>query len=368
MGPVTVVEQDEGDGRFRTLDPFQDLEAIVELIDLAFGDKLDPVAKATLARMRQFARGGVLVQWLWAIRGMAAVSPGLVWVEGGRVVGNVSLRRARRRGGYLIGNVVVHPDWRRRGIATAMMEAALRVISEAGGRWVGLEVRADNVGAQKLYAGLGFLEVGRTLHLLRPEGVSYERRPLPDGMRRATSKDGDDLVGLVRAVISEEQRPLLEVQESEYRPHWVRWLRFLLCGETEQWWVARGTGGIAGAVRAVRERGAFPNRLEILVRPGAEDVGRPLVQRGVASLRGSPGKPIAVALPTGLDLVVTALEDEGFDRTHTLVQMKRGLIRPIRVKSREAGGLDEVGTGQGSGAMGEVGMGGWSKAGPPWTD
>ena len=365
MRTVTVAKQMEGDGRLRPLDPFQDLEAVVELIDLAFGDRLDPVARATLARMRRFARGGVLVQWLWALRGMVAVSPGLVWVEGGRIVGNLSLRRARRPGGYLIGNVVVHPDWRRRGIATALMEAALQLISEAGGRWVGLEVRADNAEARRLYTGLGFSEVGRTLHLLRPEGLSYQR-PGPDGVRRATSRDGHDLADLVRALIPEQQRPLLEIREADYRPHWARRLRFWLRRGGEQWWVSPGQGGIVGAVRAVRERGAFPNRLEVLVRPGDEDLGRPLVRRGLASLRGSPEKPIAAVLPQKLDPVAPVLQDQGFGTTHTLVQMKRRLSRRIPIRSREPTGPDEAGTGRGAvvPGVGRSGMSDRSKVRP----
>ncbi len=369
---MPVDEREESDGRLRPLDPFQDLDPVVELIDLAFGDKLDPVARATLARMRRFAQGGVLIQWLWALWGMVAISPGLVWVEGGRIVGNVSIRRARHRGGYLIGNVVVHPDWRRRGIATALMEAALRVISDAGGRWVGLEVRADNAGARRLYTELEFSQVGSTLHQLRPEGLPYGRPPGQDHTRRATSRDSHGLVDLVRAVIPEDQRPLLEIHEADYRPRWARRLRFWLRCEGEQWWVSEGREGLAGAVRVVRGRPAFPNRLEVLVRPGDEGLARTLVRRGVASLTGSPEKPIATALPAGLDRVATALQEQGFHRTHTLVQMKRTLSRRIPVRSREPRGPDEGETQQGSGVAGGLascacgrGPRGWINGRPP---
>jgi len=327
MRHVIPVNTGWGEGSIRPLDPFRDLGSVVELIELAFGDRLDPVAKATLTRMRRFAEGGLLLQWVWALRGKMAVAPGLVWIEGGRVVGNVSLRHARGRGGYLIGNVVVHPDWRGRGIATALMKAAIRGISRRRGRWIGLEVRADNDVARRIYEGLRFREVGSTLHLLRPAGLSWRRGPFPGSMRRARARDGDALVGLVNALIPEEQRLLLEVQASEYRPGWTRSLRRWLQGEREGWWVVEAKGRIRGAVRAVRMRGTFPNQLEVLTRPGERDLEPALVSRGVASLRGSSQKAIAVSLPAATDPLVGALVDAGFQELHVLVQMMRNISR-----------------------------------------
>ncbi|HVT93461.1 MAG TPA: GNAT family N-acetyltransferase [Bryobacteraceae bacterium] len=65
-------------------------------------------------------------------------------------------------------NLAVHPDFRRRGIATSLIEAELR-------RWPGdhfLEVRESNTPARNLYRGLGFREAG-----VRPG--YYESPPEP---------------------------------------------------------------------------------------------------------------------------------------------------------------------------------------------
>lgn len=336
---------DQRRGSIRPLDPFRDLEAVVELIDLAFGDRLDPVARATLARMRRFAHGGLFLQWLLALRGKVAVAPGLVWVEEGRIVGNVSLRHARGRGGYLIGNVVVHPDRRGQGIGTALMRAAIRGISERGGLWVGLEVRADNEVACHIYEGLRFREVGTTLHMVRPVGVPWRRTVAPEAVRRAKGDDGDALVDLVRAVIPEEQRPLLEVEEREYRPGRGRTLQYWLRGKREHWWVFEARAGIVGAVRAVRMKKSFPNRLEILIAPEAAGGEGALVKQGLASLLGSPNKPVAVSLPAATPALIAALEDEGFRETHELVQMKRTLSHRIRVRQEDPSGVRVGGQG-----------------------
>lgn len=57
-----------------------------------------------------------------------------------------------------IANIAVHPEYRRRGIARAMMEDSLS--RTEGFRWVGLEVRDGNEAALGLYEALGFRRLG----------------------------------------------------------------------------------------------------------------------------------------------------------------------------------------------------------------
>jgi ribosomal-protein-alanine N-acetyltransferase len=59
-----------------------------------------------------------------------------------------------------INNVAVAPRFRRRGIAGALLEAALERGQARGARCAYLEVRASNVGAQALYRRYGFKPAG----------------------------------------------------------------------------------------------------------------------------------------------------------------------------------------------------------------
>lgn len=88
-----------------------------------------------------------------------------------------SISLAAKLGGELVGyvictpqsdewhvmNVTVAPEYRRRGIAYALLDELHRVIAGATGGQprVTLEVRPSNVAAQRLYASLGYLVAGR---------------------------------------------------------------------------------------------------------------------------------------------------------------------------------------------------------------
>ncbi len=320
----------------RPFDPYRDLKPVAGLIAAAFSDRLGPDGQVALAEMRRVARWNPLLWWLyWPGWSGAGGASGFVWVEQGHVVGNVSLRRALGWGGFFVGNVAVHPDWQERGIASVLIQAALEAISARGGRWVGLEVQADNQVARRLYERLGFRDVGRTLHMLRPVGLPWAGNPPPcPSLRRGRSRDSTALIELVRAGVSESQRSLLELRKEDYRPGWGRALGCWLEGRRESWWVVEENGMVCGAVRALRERGRRPDRLEVLVEPGHSGrLEAMLVQQGVASLRGAPKKMVEAVLPSPADPLVVVLEAAGFQKLRVLVQMRLDLAHCIPVKN-----------------------------------
>jgi len=315
----------------RPFDPYRDLKPVTELIAVAFRDVLGPDGDIALAEMSRIARWSPLLWWLyWPRPGQAGIAPGFVWVERGHVVGNVSLRRALEWGGFLIGNVAVHPDWQGRGIGSALMEAALEAITARGGRWVGLEVRADNPVAGRLYGHLGFCEVGRTLHMVRPVGLPRAGDPPSyPSLRRGCNRDSAALIELVNAVVPRSHRSLLELRREDYSPGWERTLDYWLEGRHEVWGLVEEHGVLCGAVRALHEHGRRPDRLEVLVAPGHSD-GRleaMLVQHGLARLRNAARKMVETLLPNPVGPLVTALEAAGFQRLRVLVQMRLDLTK-----------------------------------------
>ena len=96
----------------------------------------------------------------------------LVAVDGDRVAGYVGSQTVLDESDMM--NVAVHPDYRKQGIATALIVGLVEELRKRGSRCLTLEVRASNENAISLYKKLDFQEVGRR--------KNYYRNPREDAL------------------------------------------------------------------------------------------------------------------------------------------------------------------------------------------
>ena len=82
----------------------------------------------------------------------------LVALEGETVAGYVGSQTVLDETDMM--NVAVHPDFRRQGVARALILALIGELKKRGSRCLTLEVRASNDPARALYESLGFAHVG----------------------------------------------------------------------------------------------------------------------------------------------------------------------------------------------------------------
>lgn len=82
----------------------------------------------------------------------------LVAVEGEQVVGYVGSQTVLDETDMM--NIAVSQDFRRRGVARALIEALVEKLREKGSRCLTLEVRISNISALRLYEYMGFTQVG----------------------------------------------------------------------------------------------------------------------------------------------------------------------------------------------------------------
>jgi GNAT superfamily N-acetyltransferase len=177
----------------------KDVRPVLSLLNMSFGPLRDSQGRVITDRFSLSQSASFVGRLSMMSRGFI---PGFVWEESGRIVGNVTLLESPIYGRYLVANVAVHPDFRRRGIARALMQEALAHIEHWDGRQVYLQVESDNEAAIALYDSLAFEERGEvrrwqasvaSLRLPTPEAAAGPRARSLRGKewREARSLDRD---------------------------------------------------------------------------------------------------------------------------------------------------------------------------------
>lgn len=313
----------------------RDLAAMADLIELCFSPSMDEAGRAAVREMRTISQSGPLLLFLSGLNQiLGGLEQGFVWYEDGRLVGNVSISGAgfpRALGAtYSIANVAVHPDYRRRGIARALLQASLAFIRARRGVRAILNVEAANTGARDLYLGLGFVEERtfvrwrRQAHLRPPAKLG----DMPYVTLRGVAEWRDEYELALRTRANERgglgwQIP---VHEGEFRPQLMRAAFKALSGQVDERWVIRKAGGegIAGSLRLSRSlTGA--SRLMLLVDPAYEgQVEEPLVNYVLRRLNDDL-RAVALEHPADDTTASAVLDRYGFERRHTLVSMRADL-------------------------------------------
>lgn len=182
MSSVTIpVKTKEPHPHLRAMNMFRDLPAVADLIELCFASTMDNDGQRYIADMRRASRDDGFLRWASHMTESASLPlTGFVWEEDSRIVGNASLIPFRDQGKriYLIANIAVHPEYRRRGIARLLTQRAMKYGWDKKASALWLHVRDDNPGAIGLYNELGFLEIARR--------TTWAARPDPNFPRPAT--------------------------------------------------------------------------------------------------------------------------------------------------------------------------------------
>jgi len=314
----------ESSSGLRPVNLSHDLGQIARLLELVFGHEMDPEARAAMREMQWLARSG---PWLWFLARLTQVgegfTPGFVWIEDGQVVGNISIRRTGARGeGYLVGNVAVHPDWRRQGIGRALMQAAIGLMEKHDGEWVGLLVEDDNLPAIRLYETLAFHHLG-AITTWRGESRparSSKTSQVSIRKRRAGEWEAEYHLAL-------EARPpglnwIEPLSRSDFRPTLLPLLDVIVKGRREEHWLVAEGERLLAALRVVQSWTGAPHELALYVLPQARGRFEPdLLAHGLVRLGGGH-HPVQIEHPAGDEAAEAALRALGFRPTRTLVHMK----------------------------------------------
>jgi ribosomal protein S18 acetylase RimI-like enzyme len=311
------------------------LGGIADLIELCFGAELDAGGRGLIREMQFLSRTGPALRMLQSLLlGQQPWNMGFVWIEGERVVGSVSTQPTDARSrSWLVANVAVHPDFRRQGIALAMMRSTLDLIRGQGGRESILQVDDDNLAAVSLYRQLGFGRVTTRTTWVR---AGYQAPPAfeasPFDVRLRGTGEWAEQLALARLVRPEGLEWSHPLSESDFRPGLRKTIEQFFSGRTDEHWVvtdplapAAGSVGLAGSL--VVSGGALEtDRLTLLVHPRyLGQLERPLLVRALRRLGQRPW-PVQVEYDADDEAASAILTDLGF-KTRRVLRWMRAEIR-----------------------------------------
>jgi ribosomal protein S18 acetylase RimI-like enzyme len=313
----------------QALDLSRHLRGMAELIELCFNVTLDAGGHGLIREMVLFSHAGPLLKLLdWIPGGQPYWNQGYVWLEAGRVVGCASAHRADAHSPrWLVANVAVHPDYRRKGIALALMRATLDHIRDRGGAEVILQVDDDNAGAIALYHQLGFRRATTQTVWKRASHASvpaHYSSPFDVRLRGVGEWHAQwQLAQLVRPYGLQWNEPLAP---TVFRPtFWQTFEAFLEGQSVEHWMAEADSARVAGSL-LIHFNGWSSDALTLLVHPGfAGQVERPLLVRGLRRLGQRPWS-ISIEHPADDEATASALRELDFQPGRTF----RWLMAEVR--------------------------------------
>jgi ribosomal protein S18 acetylase RimI-like enzyme len=316
----------------RRFEPSRDLQAVIALLQAGFGSDLEERDRRWLADLDRLSGAGPLLGW--AIKMMPAaenVFSGYVWVEDGRVVANASLMRATAHV-WTIANVVTEPEYRRRGIARHLVQAAIEAARARGARQVQLQVRLDNHSAKALYRQLGFHRLFSTttwrLSSAAEAALSVPAPEPPAGW--ATKRWTRHSRWWVESVLARagevEGPPPGPVRQAMTRHGWRGMLGDRLRGVYRYPWAVVTDGGYAAVAAATAQSMAGPHTLEVLVEPRWRGrVEETLLACLLADLRQQADFEVDADVRDDEMGMTAAVSAAGFKPLRTLERMARPL-------------------------------------------
>lgn len=318
----------------RPLKPSRDLLGVADLIEEAFSSELDRSGRQALREMRWMGRWGKLLLLLdYMSPDENTYLNGFVWEEDGRIVGNTTVSRSSSDGRrWFISNVAVSKAYRGRGIARALMDAALEFVREMRGRVVSLQVRDGNEPAVHLYKTMGFKTTGAVSQFFMKKPMPVPIAPLPAGVRlrphRLDANDAREAFALARLAVPDGIQRETPLKIRNFRLdsdiQIGNFVRMLLGVGTRQYWVAETVSGKMIATLNV-EPGIWQkdHSLGFMVHPDwrgkIEDA---LLSRALAHLAKFPSRAILFQHPETDARSVAAIERAGFSKRRTLLWMR----------------------------------------------
>jgi ribosomal protein S18 acetylase RimI-like enzyme len=262
------------------------------------------------------------------IRVIQFFSPGLrdflhghVWEEDDRIAGFTQLHRRGTTDTWYISAVGVHPDFRRRGIARQLVEAAIDFIRQRNGKRLLLDVIEGNVPAINLYTKLGFENYASNMQLeIQPSSLPTAPT-LPAGYRLEITDDftWQPRFEFMKRITPEKLARFEPVEEGRYKKPWLTRLLFPILKRAEgldvNRFVINSSDGemVAYALYDTRTRRTGRNTIMAELDPNCSELARYLVGYMLSKVfEVNPDRVVEFNVPDWQEALLLAAKEAGF--------------------------------------------------------
>jgi len=302
-----------------------DLPALADLVEVSFGEDLCRTNSQIVVEMRDMASWGLTLRLL-AMLG----SPyrGLVWEEDGHILGNITMVR-ERKGIWSLSNVAVSPEARGRGIASALLDAAITSLRDSGAQHLTLQVRPENQIAVGMYQRRGFVSIDRIEELfvhadLWPVSIGHPSNSVV--IRRPSRQDVPGIIKLINESRSELVRQLDDTRDEQWqRGTWraaARALGTSLKGQQRIDLLAVSDGVPLGVAWATVRLFGLAHEIGLYVSAGNHGhVAESLLDRLLAELAPLPRRDLHASISALQPQTLEAFHRVGFETVRVLDRM-----------------------------------------------
>lgn len=318
---ANTLSSSNNETNIRSFDARRDMKSVADLIEVCFSETLDPDGRRYLQQMRFAADNPRYLNWATStLDGISLPMNGFVWLQQGRMIGNLSLIPFQSQGknNYLIANVAVHPEFRRRGIGRQLTLKAIEEVQRRGAPAVWLHVRDENTAAINLYQTLGFKERARRTTWFTQE-VS-QPLPIPQGIKiRPHPPQSWDLQRTwLLHQYPKELAWHFSFNLNELRPGWIAAIQRFFNAHTIRQWTAYRGNSVSGTLAYQASR-SYADTIWLAPPPDGDDASvKALLNTARKSL--PQRRPLTLDFPAGN--AVEALEATGFQAHQTLIWMQ----------------------------------------------
>lgn len=302
----------------------RDVPQVVKLLELVFGHRLGG------SEQRLFSSEAGLSQpaFLWRLSPAASkLGLGYVWEENGRILGNATLLTTRIPGRYLVVNVAVHPDYRRRGIARDLMEALATLVLERGGSKILLQVVKENTAAIRLYQSLRYQTIGSmttwrcaSLRLRQLEPVlDNKAEPMISELSRQDWQRAYQLDTTALPIDLNWPEPL---PKDAYKQGLWRWLENFLNGRRAEVWVTKNQAQQLTGLVGIWSEWGRPHQIALRIHPAWQgQLERPLLAKAIRRISYLSNRNVRIDHPDDDELTNQLLQETNFQPRRTLTHM-----------------------------------------------